>query len=72
MGLIYVLQRVYVQYLRTDACFSGGPSSNCQLLCCVETENPAAEYIFPRPRKVSPRDGTEVKTGFICCEMVSF
>ena len=24
------------------------------------------EYIFPRPRKVSPRDGTEVKTCFIC------
>ena len=23
------------------------------------------EYIFPRPRKVSPRDGTEVKTCFI-------
>ena len=29
-------------------------------------------YIFPRPRKVSPRDGTEVKTCFICHEKVSF
>ena len=31
-----------------------------------------AEYIFPRPRKVSPRDGTEVKTCFICRGKVSF
>ena len=30
------------------------------------------EYIFPRPRKVSPRDGTEVKTCFICRGKVSF
>ena len=30
------------------------------------------EYIFPRPRKVSPRDGTEVKTCFIWREKVSF
>ena len=30
------------------------------------------EYIFPRSRKVSPRDGTEVKTCFICREKVSF
>ena len=30
------------------------------------------QYIFPRPRKVSPRDGTEVKTCFICRGKVSF
>ena len=30
------------------------------------------EYIFPRPRKVSPRNGTEVKTCFICRGKVSF
>ena len=33
---------------------------------------PALEYIFPQPRKVSPRDGTEVKTCFICRGKVSF
>ena len=32
----------------------------------------ASDYIFPRPRKVSPRDGTEVKTCFICRGKVSF
>ena len=36
------------------------------LLNCFE------EYIFPWPRKVSPRDGTEVKTCFICRGKVSF
>ena len=30
------------------------------------------EYIFLRSRKVSPRDGREVKTCFICREKVSF
>ena len=30
------------------------------------------DYIFPHPRKVSPRDGMEVKACFICREKVSF
>ena len=39
----------------------------------MSDQNPrGAEYIFPRPRKVSPRDGTEVKTCFICRGKVSF
>ena len=36
------------------------------------TSHITGEYIFPRPRKVSPRDGTEVKTCFICRGKVSF
>ena len=38
----------------------------------LKSEKVIEEYIFPWSRKVSPRDGTEVKTSFICREKVSF
>ena len=38
----------------------------------LKSEKVIEEYIFPRSRKVSPRDGTKVKTCFICREKVSF
>ena len=38
----------------------------------LKSEKVIEEYIFPRSRKVSPRDGTEVKTCFICRGKVSF
>ena len=59
MGLIYVLQRVYVQYLRPNSCFSVAPPSNRPLLCCVETENPAAE----KSRFQSPFSSSNVLNG---------